>query len=156
MDDAKKDGAFELSKLSSLTSYHGFFRYFKNTAWMFLEQFLRTLSAIVIGILVARYLGPDQFGLFSYVLVFTGMFRGVVKLGLDGILVRSLVNEPKNNELFLGTAFWLKVIGAILVIAFIGILLSQTNHDQTTKFYILIVSFGFFFQSFEVVQFYFE
>ena len=123
---------------------------------MFLEQFLRTLSAIVIGIWVARYLGPDEFGLFSYVLAFTGMFRGVVKLGLDGILVRSLVNQPKSHEWFLGTAFWLKVIGATLIIVFIGILLSQTNHDQTTKLYILIVSFGFLFQSFEVVQFYFE
>lgn len=123
---------------------------------MFLEQFLRTLSAIVIGIWVARYLGPDEFGLFSYVLAFTGIFRGVVKLGLDGILVRNLVNQPEKNEWFLGTAFWLKVIGSTLIIFFIGILLSQTNHDQTTKLYILIVSFGFFFQSFEVVQFYFE
>ena len=80
------------------------------------EQFFRISAGVLVGIWVARYLGPEKFGLLSYVLAFTAIFSGTARLGLDGIMVRELVNHPEKRDTYLGTAFWLKMLGGFLVI----------------------------------------
>lgn len=131
-------------------------RYFKNTSWMMAEQLLRILASLFVGIWVARYLGPEQFGLFSYVLAFTAIFGGIAKLGLDGLMVRELVNHPEKRDIYLGTAFWLKIIGAFIVMGLMAAIVPFTSNDATTNLYIFIIAAGLFFQSFEVVEFYFQ
>lgn len=120
------------------------------------EQFLRIIAGLFVGIWVARYLGPEQFGLFSYVLAFTAIFGGIAKLGLDGIMVRELVNHPENRDVYLGTAFWLKVIGALIVMGLMAAIVLFTSNDATTNLFIFIIAAGLVFQSFEVVEFYFQ
>lgn len=144
------------TKILALKNHQGFRRYAANTSWMMAEQMLRIIAGLLVGIWVARYLGPQQFGLFSYVLAFTAIFGGIAKLGLDGILVRDLVNQPEKRDTYLGTAFWLKVFGAILVIGLMAIITPFTSNDATTNLFIFIVAGGLVFQSFEVVEFYFQ
>ena len=143
-------------KLTALKNHAGFIRYFKNTSWMIGEQFLRIIAGLFVGIWVARYLGPEQFGLFSYVLAFTAIFGGIAKLGLDGIMVRELVNHPEKRDTYLGTAFWLKIIGAFIVMGLLVAILPFTGNDATTNLFIFIIAAGLVFQSFEVVEFYFQ
>ncbi|AXO61384.1 flippase [Pseudomonas sp. phDV1] len=145
-----------INKIKGLVQHQGFRRYAANTSWMMAEQMLRIIAGLLVGIWVARYLGPQQFGLFSYVLAFTAIFAGIAKLGLDGILVRDLVNQPENRDIYLGTAFWLKVFGAFLVIGLMAIITPFTSNDATTNLFIFIVAGGLVFQSFEVVEFYFQ
>lgn len=131
-------------------------RYFKNTSWMFAEQALRMIAGLFVGIWVARYLGPEQFGMFSYATAFVAIFAGIAKLGLDSIVVRELVNHPEKAEVYLGTSFWLKIMGALIVWAIIAISILFSNNDHTTNIYILIIASGIIFQSFEVIDFYFQ
>ncbi len=145
-----------ITKLTALKKHAGFIRYFQNTSWMMAEQFLRIIAGLFIGIWIARYLGPEQFGLLSYVIAFAVMFSSIAKLGLDGILVRELLNYPEKRNIYLGTAFWLKVIGAFIVIGLIAIIVPFTSNDATTNLFILIIVAGLVFQSFEVIEFYFQ
>lgn len=144
------------SKIIALKNHQGFQRYAANTTWLMAEQILRIIAGILVGIWVARYLGPQQFGVFSYVLAFTTIFGGIVKFGLDGILVRELIHQPKLQNTYMGTAFWLKVIGAVMVTVFMACIVPFTSNDATTNLYIFIIAGGLFFQSFEVVEFYFQ
>ncbi|EKO3614750.1 flippase [Vibrio metschnikovii] len=143
-------------KIQSVLKHQGFLRYFKNTSWLIAEQFLRIIAGLLVGIWVARYLGPQQFGLFSYVLAFTAIFAGIAKLGLDGIIVRELINYPDKRDAYLGTAFWLKVMGSIIVMLLMAAVIPFTNNDATTNLFIFIIACGLVFQSFEVVEFYFQ
>ncbi|WP_330110907.1 flippase [Methylophaga thalassica] len=145
-----------ITKIKYLKNHQGFIRYLQNTIWMMAEQFLRIIAGLFVGIWVARYLGPEQFGLFSYVLAFTAIFGGIAKLGLDGILVRELVNHPEKRDIYLGTAFWLKVVGAFLVMILMIAIVPFTSNNGTTNIYIFIIAAGLIFQSFEVVEFYFQ
>lgn len=120
------------------------------------EQVLRIVSGLFIGIWVARYLGPNQYGLFSYVLAFTAIFGGIAKLGLDGIVVRELNNFPEKRDIYLGTAFWLKVISALVVIALLAVIVPFSSNDSQTSLCIFIIAGGFLFNSFEVIEFYFQ
>ena len=145
-----------LARIFQLSNHQGFLKYFKNTGWMMGEQILRIVAGLFVGIWVARYLGPERFGLFSYVLAFAGLFGGLAKLGLDGIVVRELVCNPDRRETYLSTAFWLKILGALLVLCLIICALALSNNDHTTSILVVIVSLGLFFQSFEVVEFHFQ
>ncbi len=120
------------------------------------EQLLRIVAGLFVGVWVARYLGPERFGLFSYVLAFTAIFGGIAKLGLDSVIVRELINHPEKRDIYLGTAFWLKLIGAFVVIGLIAIIISFTHNDAITNLFIFIAASGLVFQSFEVVEFYFQ
>lgn len=130
--------------------------YFKNTTWVLVEQILRILASLLVGIWVARYLGPAQYGLFSYAIAFVAIFSGIAKLGLDSIVVKYLVSEPKKTDYFIGTAFWLKIFGALIAWTLIGIATYLSKNDKLTNLYIVIIASGVIFQSFEVIEFYFQ
>jgi O-antigen/teichoic acid export membrane protein len=143
-------------RLDGARTHQGFRRYFANTSWMLAEQILRLVTALLVGIWVARYLGPAQFGVFSYAVAFAALFSSVAKLGLDGIVVRDLVREPSQRDVYLGTAFWLKLVGAFVMLVIITLATQLTSNDATTNLYIFIIASGAIFQSFEVVDFYFQ
>ena len=140
----------------SAKTHLGFRRYFANTSWMFAEQLLRMVAGLLVGIWVARYLGPEQFGVFSYAIAFASLFSSIAKLGLDGIVVRDLVREPEQRDRYLGTAFWLKLGGAAVMLGAVALATQLTSSDRLINLYILIIASGAIFQSFEVVDFYFQ
>jgi O-antigen/teichoic acid export membrane protein len=160
VEDQKKESVRPLvrglGKVRVLINHQGFRRYFANTSWMLAEQILRIIAWLLVGIWVARYLGPEQFGILSYVLAFTAIFGGIAKLGLDNIVVRNLVKEPEKRDIYLGTAFWLKLSGAFITLGAVACAAMLTTNDPTTNLYILIVASGMIFQSFEVIDFYFQ
>jgi len=142
---------FKKLKLSS-----GFKRYFLNTGWLLFNNVFGMVIALFVGIYVARYLGPDNFGLLSYAGSFVGLFSALVTLGLDNIVVRELVKDEKKRDELLGTTFILKIIGSILVLIIIVIAVRFTNNDSFTNLLIFIIAIGTIFQSFNVIQFYFQ
>ena len=161
MKFAKNNFSALTSYLSRLKSHPGVRRYGINTAWLFSEQVLRLIAGFFVGVWVARYLGPEKFGLFSYALAFVSIFQGIAKLGLDGIVVRDLVQESEKRDVYLGTSFWLKLIGGVITFLVIVIILfiqsiSTYSFFTETNIYILIIAFGIIFQSFEVIDFYYQ
>ncbi len=147
--------------LQQVLNHQGIRRYGANTLWLFAEQVLRMVAGFLVGVWVARYLGPEKFGLFSYALAFVFIFQGIAKLGLDGIVVRDLVREPEKRDVYLGTSFWLKLLGGVITFLIIAIILFiqsilTSNFFSETNIYILIIAFGIIFQSFEVIDFYYQ
>jgi len=131
-------------------------RYFKNTSWLFAEKVLRVIVGLFVGIWVARYLGPEQFGLFSYAQSFVGLFAVIASLGIDGIVVRDLVKDESRRDELIGTAFWLKVMGAFGVLIILAIAITFTSNDIYTNTLTFIIASAVIFQSFNVVDFYFQ
>jgi O-antigen/teichoic acid export membrane protein len=145
-----------LAKLNELKNNAGFRRYFANTSWLFGEKILRMGVGLFVGVWVARYLGPEQFGLFSYVQSFVGLFAFIATLGLDSIIVRELVQDESRRDVLIGTAFWLKLIGGFWVLAVITITVNFIPNDHATNLLVFIVTSATIFQCFNVIDFYFQ
>ena len=139
-----------LERLKSLKNHQGFMKYFKNTSWLFAEKVLRMVVGIFVAIWVARYLGPEQFGLFSYAGSFVGLFTAFATLGLDGIVIRELVKDEGRRDKLIGTAFWLKFFGAFLVLIVLAIAIIFTSNDTQTNSLIFIIASATIFQSFKI------
>ena len=114
------------------------------------------IVSLFVGIYVARYLGPERFGLLSYANSFVGLFTAIATLGLDGIVVRELVKLPRQRDKLLGTSFLLKVAGALVMWLAILIALFFTKNDVLTNTIIAIIAFGVIFQAFNVIDFNFQ
>jgi len=47
------------------------------------HRILSMIVALFVGVYVARYLGPERFGLLSYAGSFVGLFTALATLGLE-------------------------------------------------------------------------
>ena len=144
------------AKLKSLKNHQGFMKYFKNTSWLFGEKILRMVVGLFVGVWVARYLGPEQYGLLSYAQSFVGLFAAFATLGLDGIVVRELVKDESRRDELIGTAFWLKLAGSIVVLSLLAIAVNFTSNDSDTNVIVFIIASATVFQAFNVVDLYFQ
>jgi len=144
------------SKLESLKNHHGFRRYAANTSWMMGEKILRMFVGLFVGVWVARYLGPEQFGLLSYAQSFVFLFTTIATLGLDGIVVRELVKDESRRDELLGTAFGLKLIGAMFILPSLWLAVQLTSNDAHTNLLVFIIASATIFQSFNVIDFYYQ
>ena len=145
-----------ITKLKALRQHKGFMRYFTNATWLMGEKILRMGVGLFVGVWVARYLGPEQFGLLSYAQSFVFLFTAIATLGLDGIVVRELVKDETQRDVLLGTSFGLKLIGAILILPVLAVAVQLTSNDDYTNLLVFIVASATIFQSFNVIDFYYQ
>ncbi|NNE92227.1 MAG: oligosaccharide flippase family protein, partial [Verrucomicrobiales bacterium] len=76
-----------------------------NFGWRMAERIVAVFFSILVGAWVARYLGPDSFGVLAAALAIVGLISVLPFLGLERILVRELVEKPAEEEgAILGTA----------------------------------------------------
>jgi len=145
-----------LKKIIALRKQSNFRKYFANTSWILGERILRMGVSLFVGIYVARYLGPERFGLLSYASSFVGIFVALATLGLDEVVVRELVKTPEQRERILGTSFLLKLVGTLLMWAAILVAIPFTENDSQTNILIIIIAFGVLFQAFNVIDLSFQ
>jgi O-antigen/teichoic acid export membrane protein len=143
-------------KFNKIELSSGFKKYFLNTSWLFFERIVGMAVTFFVGVYVVRFLGPANFGLLSYAGSFVGLFSVIVALGLDNIVVRDLVKDERKRDELLGTTFTLRIISSILVLGIIAIAIRFTNNDNFTNLLIYIIAIGTIFQSFNVINFYFQ
>jgi O-antigen/teichoic acid export membrane protein len=144
------------TKITSLKDHSGFRKYFANTSWLMGERILRMGVSLFVGIYVARYLGPERYGLLSYANSFVGIFLALATLGLDDVVVREIVKTPEQREKILGTSFLLKLVGTLLMWVAIFAAVPFTENDLQTNILIIIIAFGAVFQAFNVIDLNFQ
>lgn len=114
------------------------------------------IVGLFVGVWVARYLGPSQFGTFSFAQSFVFLFVALSTLGLDGVVIRELVKDESRKNIILGTAFGLKLVGTILVFLLLLMILPFTNNDYKTSLLVYIIATSMIFQCFNVIDMYFQ
>lgn len=128
-----------------------------NTGWLLSDKLLRMAVGFLVGVWIARYLGPAQFGLLNYAVAFVAMFSALATLGLEGIVVRDLVHDPSRKEELLGTAFLLKVTGGLLTLLITILVIVQLRPgDSLTHWLVGITAIGTIFQAFDTIDFWFQ
>jgi O-antigen/teichoic acid export membrane protein len=128
-----------------------------NIGWLFFDQVLRMGVGLLVGVWVARYLGPQQFGLFSFATAFIGLFGAVAGLGLQSIVVRDIVRDRTCKGEILGTAFVLQFIGGLLAyVLILGAIFLMRPDDTLAKWLVAILGSIMLFKFSEVASYWFE
>ncbi len=128
-----------------------------NAGWLLGERVLKIISELFIGIWIARYLGPKQFGLLSFVVAIVAIVNAIAALGLNPIVVRDLVKEPVGKFQILGTAFTLQLIaGGIGLLTVIGMVLLLRPGDKLSLIVSIVLGVTVVFKSSWVIKYWFE
>ena len=140
------------SKLS-----HGFRNILVNVGWQFFYKILRIVVEPLVWVLIARYLGPEQLGIYNYALSFVALFNVLTGLGLRPLVVRDLVQHPGDKNLLLGTAFALKLSGGLLsLLLSIGIIWLSKPNDIGIRSLVTIFAISSIFQISSTINIWFE
>lgn len=132
-------------------------RIINNTSWLVADKVLRMGISLFVGVWVARYLGPEQFGLYNYAIAFVSLFSTFSALGLNQIIVRNIVLEPSYKDETLGTAFIIKLIGGIAILPLaVGTVAFLRPEENLPQWLVGIAALGMIFRAFEVVDFWFQ
>ena len=86
-------------------------KYLNNILWIMGDKVTNLGVSFLITVVVARYLGPEEFGLFSYAISVSALFAAAGHMGLSGLVVREIVKKPDERGTTLGTTLGLKLIG---------------------------------------------
>ena len=128
-----------------------------NLAWLFTDQILQMGLGLVVGLWVARYLGPVQFGLLNYAIAFVSVFSSVATMGLGSIIIRDIARNPECKNETLGTAFGMQFTGGCITLLLTVTVISLFKpDDDLTRWLVGIIAAGTIFQAFEAVNFWFQ
>lgn len=128
-----------------------------NTGWLLGDNVVRMGVGLIVGVWMARYLGPAEYGLFNYALAFVTLFASIAGLGLGGIVVRDLVKEPVSANELLGTTFLLQVVGGLLAFSLVAAAAVFARPDDgLARLIIAVLGFAMVFKSTEVVKYWFQ
>jgi len=128
-----------------------------NIGWLFFDKILRAGVGLLVGIWIARHLGPEQFGQLNYAVAFVGLFAAIAGFGLNGIVVRDIVQNPECVNNTLGTAFVLQAIGGMLAVFLIsGTMIWLRPDDRLTQLMVAIIGLSLVFKASDIVKYWFE
>ncbi|MEO1701542.1 MAG: flippase [Pseudomonadota bacterium] len=132
-------------------------RIIENISWLFFDKVVRLGMGLIVGIWVARYLGPEQYGLLNFGIATVALFAIFVKLGLQSIVVRDLVNNPEETGVTIGTAAAMQMVGAAFAYLLLTIAITYMRpDDQLARTIVLLLGLTLFLKGFDTAKFWFE
>ncbi len=144
------------SLLRSLTARHPELgRILENASWLTGSRILRLVLSVFLVAVLARYLGPAQYGVLQYSLAVVVIVSTAAGLGLQGVVVRNLVRDERSAGTLLGSALLLRVlsgaVGSLTCIA-IALVIADPAVRQVLSLLAIMALLG----SGEVLAFWFE
>ena len=128
-----------------------------NTGWLFVNHIARYGLGFLIELWMARRLGPQQFGLYNYAIALVALLAPVSTLGMNNIIVRDIVRDPSSRDETLGTAFSLRLAGALLTWPAIILAVSLLRPgDGLVRWMAGIIAAGAVFQAFDTIEYWFQ
>ena len=129
----------------------------RSAGWMLAERFLRLAGGLLIGLWLARYLGPAAFGAYNFAIALSIIVTSLTTLGLDAILVRELVRDPADEGRLLGSAALLRLAGGLATsLAIIALAAGLRPADPTAVALTAIIGMAGVLQASSVVDLWFR
>lgn len=128
---------------------------FQNLYWAVLGKCVTILSELLVGVLIARTLGPEQFGLMNYVISLVALFSVFAHFGLDGIEIRELSRPNAPRGKLLGTAMTLRACCALCTFLLVYLTLLRFEPDPYTFRLVMLYACSLLANPFVVARNYF-
>lgn len=89
----------------------------RNILWTILDKGGRLLIAFGTGVIVARLLAPELFGMLNLASATLGVLCFLNLAAIEGVVVLALVRNPKARDEILGSACLLRILGGMATVA---------------------------------------
>lgn len=128
-----------------------------NASWLVGDRVFTLAIGLFVIPFVARYLGPESFGVYNYALAFVTLFTALSTLGLDTLSVKSIIHKEEKEGTILFTSLILRIMGGILLTFLSGVTIRiVAPNEPLVHLLVLIMSFAMIFKSLEVIGYWIE
>ena len=102
---------------------------FKNMSWLLISQIIASICAFIWTILMARYLGVNNYGIFGFATSLTGILAITTDMGLNNHVVRHISTNYGSAPKYLGNTMPLKSIFGLgtIIITLIILIVMKSN-----------------------------
>jgi O-antigen/teichoic acid export membrane protein len=115
------------------------------------------LTSLIIVALIARHLGPADYGLINYCSSLIAMFTTLSGLGMDNLIVSEIIRNPEKEGGYLGSALVMRLAASFISYPVILALIAVMNPGNHTLFIVAALqALGMIFQTYEVLVYWFR
>src|SRR5258706_1541443 len=93
----------------------------KDTSLTFIGLGVTAIVGFVYTVILARVLGPEQFGVFSAVSALVAIIYSLGDLGIAPAMINFLPKVKKERLIFINTGFWFEFLIGLVIITLFGI-----------------------------------
>lgn len=130
--------------------------YINNTLLQFAEQGVKIIYGIFVTVAVARHLGPESYGVYSYVLSVVTLVSVIGNLGLQNLVKKDLVELPNKRDEILGTSFTLGMIASSITFLALIVIVIKTSSNLTVITLFLLLGAKLFINPFSIIDIWFR
>ncbi|MBR2548882.1 MAG: flippase [Clostridiales bacterium] len=128
-----------------------------NSVWVIIQHLYSMLTSLILVALIARHLGPSDYGLINYCASLISMFTTLSGLGLDNLIVSEIIRRPEREGGFLGTALVMRLAATFVSYPVILALIAVMNPGNRVLFIVAALqALGMIFQTYEVLVYWFR
>lgn len=128
-----------------------------NAGWIVLCKIIQAVLNLIVTMIMARNLGPSNYGLINYAISVVTFFVPIMQLGLNSTLVNEFVINPDDEGKIIGTSFVLSSISSIFcIIGIYGFSIIANKSEKQTTIVCLLYSTQLFFYGLEMIQYWFQ
>ncbi|MBE6555937.1 MAG: flippase [Ruminococcaceae bacterium] len=129
----------------------------RNSGWIIGQQIFQMLLQLIVGVLTARYLGPANYGALNYTASFVTFFVSITTLGMEGVVIKKLIDHPDDEGLYLGSAMGLRFLASMLSIVSVSLLVFVLNPSEPIKLTLVFLqSFQLSFKAIGILDSWFQ
>lgn len=119
----------------------------KNISSLFGAQVITSLLTPILLIYIARKLGDEIFGKYSFILSLTAIFLIISEFGIKGVAIRDIARDPSNVDKYLRNIIALKLLFSVLSVLILILFVNLLDFPRDTTLASYIFAGGLFFQS---------
>ncbi len=129
----------------------------QNANWLIGGKIIQMILSLFIGLITARYLGPGNYGLINYGTAYTTFFSSLCTLGLNGILVKEMIDYPDSEGEIVGTSIVIRELSSIFsLLTIVGCTIVFDKSDNLTTAVVILCNISLLFQVFDTFNFWFQ
>lgn len=129
----------------------------KNASWIIGCKIVQSLLNLVIGLITARYLGPSNYGIITYVASVVAFAMPIMQMGLTHTLVKEFIKAPHREGAILGTSLIINIISSIFCMTGSVAFVAMANAGETeTVIVCALYSLTLICNATEITQYWFQ
>lgn len=129
----------------------------KNASWLIGGKVAQMVLSFFVSILTARYLGPGNYGIISYVNAYVAFFTSLCTLGINSVIIKDFVEKPQEQGEAIGTALVMRFISSFLSAIMILCIVSVVDSDEPTTIIVAVLcSISLLFQVSDTFNYWFQ
>lgn len=131
-------------------------RFTKNASWLIIGRIIQLGLTFITTTLIARYLGPAEYGTITHTYAYVALFVQICALGTNEIIVKELLDNKDRNDEIVGSILLTRFICSGLSILILYLFVRNISKDITFISVTFLQSISLLFQSFECITYFYQ